>query len=659
MLHVAIALLAYSRVQPPLTLRLTTLMNGVKAGLETDTFNADGSVDCAYEYNDRGRGPKVAGKYKLDGNGVPVSVDLSGVDYFKAPIDEHFATSGGSVSWHSTQEKGQAPAGGFYISNGGGAGEIGLLASALLRAKGPITLYPGGEARIEKLADCTVRQAGKQTHVTEYAISGLSFAPGVVWLDDDHRFFATPSDWQGTIREGWEGVNHQLFQLQTKGEDERLARTAKLLSQHPRGAVAFTHVRLFDSEHAQMLEDQTVVVQGKEISQVGPSPEAKIPGNVMVIDGTGKTLLPGLFDMHVHTGTGDGLLHIACGVTSVRDMGNSIEALGNAQRHWDNGDQIGPRVFKAGLIDGRGPYQCPTGLYAGTLKEALDDVNKYADHKYIQIKIYSSLNPDFVTEVAKLAHQRGLRVSGHVPQGLLASKFVEDGADEIQHMNFIMLNFLGDKVKDTRTPERFTAVGQYSAGIDQESPQVQAFIKELLEHKTTVDATAGTFEGMYCARAGVCSPSYEAILDRLPVQVRRGAYSGGLATTPATDQLYKDSYAAILRMLKRLYDAGVPILAGTDDLAGFMLHRELELEVQAGIPPLKALQIATWNAARLLKQEGRLGVVRRGAAADLILVDGNPGEKISDIRRGRIVMKNGVLFRCDQVLSAIGVKASD
>src|SRR5205823_5392791 len=150
-------------------------------------------------------------------------------------------------------------------------------------------------------------------HVTEYAISGLYFSPSVVWLDDDNRFFATPSDWQATIREGWEGVNHQLFDIETKGEDRRLGRIAKDLSQHPKGPVAFTHVRLFDSEHAQMVEDQTVIVLGKEIAQVGPSSAVKVPKGAMAIDGAGKTLLPGLFDMHVHTGAGDGLLHIACG----------------------------------------------------------------------------------------------------------------------------------------------------------------------------------------------------------------------------------------------------------------------------------------------------------------------------------------------------------
>jgi imidazolonepropionase-like amidohydrolase len=129
--------------------------------------------------------------------------------------------------------------------------------------------------------------------------------------------------------------------------------------------------------------------------------------------------------------------------------------------------------------------------------------------------------------------------------------------------------------------------------------------------------------------------------------------------TEQNDQTYKDSYQAMLRMTKRMYDAGIPILAGTDATAGIMLHRELELEVKAGIPAAKALQIATYNAARLLKQEKELGSIALGKRADFVLVEGNPAERISDIRRCRLVMKNGVLYKSDDVYGAVGIKPAD
>jgi imidazolonepropionase-like amidohydrolase len=264
-----------------------------------------------------------------------------------------------------------------------------------------------------------------------------------------------------------------------------------------------------------------------------------------------------------------------------------------------------------------------------------------------------------VPGIAKLAHERGLRLSGHVPNGITASQFVEEGADELQHINFIFLNFLAAKVKDTRTPERFTAVGANAAKLDLDSKEVKDFIELLLQHHTTVDVTLATFEGMFTERPGKVSPDYAPVLGRLPAQVQRSAYSGGLPVTPENDQLYKDSYAAMLRMTKKMYDAGVPILAGTDALVGLMLHRELELEVKAGIPPAKALQIATWNAAKLLKQEKELGSIAPGKKADLLLVEGNPAQNISDIRRCRLVMKSGTVYKSDAVYAAVGIKPAE
>jgi hypothetical protein len=242
---------------------------------------------------------------------------------------------------------------------------------------------------------------------------------------------------------------------------------------------------------------------------------------------------------------------------------------------------------------------------------------------------------------------------------MIASQFVEDGADEIQHINFIFLNFLADKVKDTRTPERFTVVGANAAKLDLQSKEVNDFIALLLQNHTTVDVTLATFEGMFTGRPGKVSPDFAPVLNRLPAQVQRGAYTGGLPVTEENDQLYKDSYQAMLRMTKRMYDAGIPILAGTDATAGIMLHRELELEVEAGIPPAKALQIATINAARLLKQDKDLGSIAPGKRADMVLVEGNPAEHISDIRRCRLVMKNGVEYKSAELYSAAGIKPAE
>ncbi len=655
----AVSLLSTTDAVALQTLRYTIVSNGRTAGSEVDTYS-DGHIDSTFEFNDRGRGPKIEAHYIVAADGSPLRTDIIGNDYLKAPVDEHFAVEAGIGHWKSTSENGQAPAPGFYVSNNGPAAESALLVGVLLRAKGaPVKLFPAGEARLERMTEVTVESHGQKMHVTEFAITGLSFEPQTAWLDDDRNFFGIPGKWFAFLREGWEDTNDQLYALDRKSRDERYARLAHELARHPDHPVAVEHVRLFDSEQATAREDQTVVIQGERITAAGPFMSVSIPKDAEIIDGVGKTLVPGLFDMHTHNQASDGIMNIASGVTTVRDMGNDIEELKHLQDQWESGAAIGPHVWKAGFIDGRGPFQAPTGLYADTAEEAQAAVNRYADLGYIQIKIYSSLNPDSVAGIAKTAHARGLRVSGHVPNGMIASQFVEAGADEIQHINFIMLNFLGDKVTDTRTPERFTAVGANAAKLDLQSKEVNDFIALLLQHHTTVDVTLATFEGMFRGRPGKVSPDYAPVLNRLPAQVQRGAYTGGLPVTAENDQLYKDSYQAMLRMTKRMYDAGIPILAGTDTTAGIMLHRELELEVEAGIPPAKALQIATFNAARLLKQEKDLGSITPGKRADFVLVEGNPAEHISDIRRCRLVMKNGVLYKSADLYSAVGIKPAD
>jgi hypothetical protein len=631
----------------PQTLRYTILSNGRTAGSEVDVYSPGGHIDCTFEFNDRGRGPKVAAHYIVAADGLLLRADLTGNDYLKAPVDEHFAVKDAIAVWKSTSESGQAHAAGFYISNNGASAESALLVGALLKAKNvPVKLLPAGEARLERLTDVTLEDHTRKLHVTEFAITGLSFEPQTVWLDDDQHFFGSPGKWFAILREGWEGTNDQLYALDRAAEDTRNARLAHELAQHLDHPLAVEHVRLFDSEQAAIREDQTVVINGQRITMVGPSAAVVVPKDAQHIDGKGKTLLPGLFDMHVHAQPLDGLLNIASGVTNVRDMGNDIEELKHLQTQWDSGAAIGPRVWKAGFIDGHGPFQAPTGLYADTVEEAQAAVNRYADLGYVQIKVYSSLKPELVPGIVKTAHARGLRVSGHVPNGMIASQFVED-------------NFLASQVKDTRTPERFTAVGANAAKLDLQSKEVNDFIELLQKHHTTVDVTLATFEGMFTGRPGKVSPDFAPVLNRLPAQVQRGAYTGGLPVTEQNDQLYRDSYDAMLRMTKRMYDAGIPILAGTDATAGIMLHRELELEVRAGIPPSKALQIATLNAARLLKQENELGSIAPGKRADFLLVEGNPAEHISDIRRCRLVMKNGVLYKSADVYGAVGIKPAD
>jgi imidazolonepropionase-like amidohydrolase len=643
------------------TLRYVVLSNNHRAGSEVDRIDAQGTVDVDFEFNDRGRGPKVHAHYEFGADDLPLRVDVAGVNYLKAAVDEHYAVTGNRGRWQSAIEHGESAEKGFYVSSDGSSVvELARLSRALGHAKaGRVALLPGGDARMEVVAETVLESHGQKLHVREVALTGLDLVPTAIWIDDAGDALGVAGSWFAILREGWEDANPALFKLQSDAEDARYGRIAQALSRHPTHPISFEHVRVFDSEHATMLDDQTVIVERKEITAVGPAARTAIPLGAEHIDGRGKTLLPGLFDMHMHVQPVDGVLDIASGVTAGRDVGNDIERLGRIEQLWNSGAAIGPRLWKAGFIDGPGPYQAPTGIFVEDAAAAEAAVNKYADLGYVQIKLYSSLKPELVGGIAAAAHRRGVRVSGHVPDGMIAAEFVRAGADELQHINFIFLNFLRGKVKDTRTPERFTAVAENAAGLDLDSAEVNDFVRLLLEHHTTLDLTLNAFEGMFNGRPGEVAPDFAPIIERLPAQVRRQALSAGLPVTAANDQRYRDSYTAMLKMSRKLSDAGVTILAGTDALAGLMLHRELELEVKAGIPAAKALQNATWVAATVLKQTATIGSIAPGKNADLLLVDGNPAERISDVRRGRLVLKDGVVFEPAQLYAAVGVLPSN
>jgi imidazolonepropionase-like amidohydrolase len=141
----------------------------------------------------------------------------------------------------------------------------------------------------------------------------------------------------------------------------------------------------------------------------------------------------------------------------------------------------------------------------------------------------------------------------------------------------------------------------------------------------------------------------------MPAQVRRGFFYGGLEVPQGMDQRYRDSFQQMLKMTKVMYDAGIRIEAGTDGLAGFTLHRELELDAQAGIPPAKVLQLATLGAARIMKRDDQLGSIAHGKLADMILIDGDPATQISDIRKVVTVIKDGVVYQNAALYQALGV----
>ena len=366
--------------------RFSILIAGNDAGKAIQTTGADGAVEIQYSYNDRGRGPEIHGRYRFDERGLPTSVELTGKDYYKVPVEERLTVKDGEARWRSASEDGQAAGYGFYISLNGPPVELGWLVNALQKSPThSVTLFPGGQAHLEKGSTTLVKRQGKFLGVTEYLVTGLDFVPTPVWLDRDNHYFAAVSPWFSVVREGWESSVDDLIKSQDSDEDVRFRVLAQKLGKHPK-SIVIRHARVFDSVNAVAEEGQTVWIDGDHIRAVRPDAEYKNAAGADVIDASGQTLLPGLWDMHVHTAPSNGLLNIASGVTSVRDMANDTDMLTRLRKEYDSGVAIGPRIFMAGFIDGRGPFQGPTKVFADNEAEARADIDKYASLGYSRSK---------------------------------------------------------------------------------------------------------------------------------------------------------------------------------------------------------------------------------------------------------------------------------
>ncbi|MGH8221804.1 MAG: amidohydrolase family protein, partial [Woeseiaceae bacterium] len=363
-----------------------------------------------------------------------------------------------------------------------------------------------------------------------------------------------------------------------------------------------------------------------------------------------------LFDMHAHEDAWNCALQIAGGVTTARDMGNDNPTLAELIVAIARGEAIGPHIVPAGYIEGESPYSSRGGFVVKSVEEARAAVDWYAQRGFPQVKLYNSIKPEWAAPIAEYAHSRSLRVSGHVPAFSRAARVVRDGYDELQHINQLMLNFVSDPDTDSRTITRFILVGERAQALDLDSKPVQDFIALLADRGTVIDATMATFEGSYTQRPGDIDPSVAAVADHVPFATQRAWRNNPMDVSGGRLETYRKSWQRMMEFLGRLHAAGVPLVAGTDSIAGFTLHRELELYVQAGVRPGDAIRIATENGARYSGVLNETGTIERGKRADLILIDGDPTKDISAIRRVSYVLKDGVGYAPADIYEAFGVR---
>lgn len=636
---------------------------GTKIGEQIVQRGDDGVTKVRFIIKDNGRGPELNESYRYAADGSLLQFHASGNSMMGAVVDEHFSRTENQASWRSSSEKGQASINGkaLYLPLNSSF-EMVSQAIAIFGGKdGSLALLPSGTLTQKVLDQVELKIDGKTQTVQLLAHTGSDLSPSFYWAtsgtqDTKPRLFAVLHDgWMHMIEEAWQQHVAVLVARQTKAEKQMLEAMAARLQQPLQGLLVVRNARVFDSEKALLTKPQDVYVLRGKIAAVLPA-GTLVRGAQQEIDAAGRVMLPGLFDMHGHAGRWEGGLNLANGVTTVRDMGNDNRHMQNMLDEIASGKLLSPQLVPTGFLEGQSPFSSNLGFVIKDLAGAKEAVDWYAQHGYPQLKIYNSFPPSILSETVAYAHSRGMRVSGHVPKGLRAEQAFAAGYDELQHINQLMLNFFVTPDTETRNLNRFVLPAEKVADLDFAAPKVKKLIEQMRKKNIVLDPTLSTF-AFIAHKDGEVEIPAAAFAEHMPTNVKRGFYSASMKIdNDAQYQRYLKSYNKMVAFVGVLYKAGVPLVIGTDNIAGFTLHSELALFVKAGLTPAQALQIATKNGAQYTGTSHERGSITKGKFADLVLVDGEPTQNIADSRKVALVITQGKVIYPNQVLQEMGIK---
>jgi imidazolonepropionase-like amidohydrolase len=441
--------------------------------------------------------------------------------------------------------------------------------------------------------------------------------------------------------------------------------------------IALTNVRVIDGAGGAARDDQTIVIRDGKIDWVGPAADAKISGEVKILDLKGYTVLPGLVGMHDHMffpmggnppmysnmGFSFPRLYLALGVTTIRTTGSVQPHLDlEIKKLIESNRMIGPKMFiTAPYLEGVGSFT----PVMHTLKDADDArrlVNYWADQGATSFKAYMNITRDELRAAVEEAHKRGLKVTGHLCS-VTYREAAEIGIDNLEHGLLPDSDFVPDKQPD-KCPG--AAVGQSLRGLDIKGDAVKETIRVLVAKNVALTSTLPVFEASAPLAPGQAGPTAigaaGAIMNQRMLNVMNNdarvryltARSRIVGTNPQAEFIRKS-----MDFERAFVAAGGLLIAGLDPtgnggvVAGFGDLREVELLVEAGFTPLEAIKIASFNGAKFLGEDSRIGSIAIGKQADLMIVKGNPALKITDIENVEIVFKDGVGYDSEKLIQSV------
>jgi imidazolonepropionase-like amidohydrolase len=503
----------------------------------------------------------------------------------------------------------------------------------------------GGAIAVRDHGTDTLATVGVRVALRRYSIGGVTWGREVLWLDDSARVYALTANTSGIayqfVRRGHEDALPRLVELALADQFETLAELRADIQPLARSTVAIVGGRVIDATGRPPIDDGIVLVRDGRIVAVGRRSTVRVPHDATVIDARGRSVLPGLWDMHAHYGNVEwGPAYLGGGVTTVRDLGNVLEFETALRDSLNSGRALGPRMLLAGLVDGPGP-DGNGKIRASTPAEARAVVKLFHNHNFQQIKLYNIIPPALVPVFTSEAHRFGMTVTGHVPRGMDAVQAVNAGMDGLEHIHNVM-RVLVQPESLAAMQARGTPANAIGRAFVPTADAARRTARLFVERGTVIDPTLGVLELM--AHGTDLRP--EALEPGLATPPQ-GLESLALAFVgqPSDTGDARKHFLGALAAVRALHAAGVTIVAGTDvAVPVYSLHHELELLVRAGFTPMEAIQAATIVPARVMGVERDVGTLERGKRADLIVVDGDPLRDISNIRRIRQVMTGGWLY---------------
>jgi imidazolonepropionase-like amidohydrolase len=631
-------------------------------GEETFETTRDGEslvTKITFKFVDRGTAVPLAVTLRTSGDLTPQSFEIKGKSARPTSIDEAVEVEADKVRLRNRDKWTEAPRPKqFFTIAGYAPATMQMLMVRYWASHGSpaeLDTLPSGRIKIEPRGHDTVTVNGKDEVIERYTIEGLIWGRETLWFDSNRNLVAAVTidaefDHFEAIRDGYEGALGKLVAIAGTDNMAALAEISKKISGSHADTLAIVGGLLIDGTGSAPVPDSAVLIEKGRIIAAGPRSLVKIPRGATKIDARGKTILPGLWDMHAHFEQVEwGPIYLAAGATTVRDVGNEFEFITAVRDAIANGRGLGPRMLLAGIVDGSGPLSLGVER-VDTPEQAKMWTDRYHDANFQQMKIYSSVQLDELKVVAAEAHRLSMTVTGHIPEGLNAYQGVDAGMDQINHIEYIQ------EIMYKPLPANASRLDRLNAGanVDLDSPEAKKAIAFLVEHGTVVDPTLALFE-LYTANSAKPVATFEPGLEKVAPELSEELSFNAPPTSisPTIEKLVQKD----VQIVGALHRAGVPIVAGTDQaVPGHSLHREIELYVQAGFTPMEAIEAATIVPARAMGIDNEIGTVEAGKRADLIILGANPLDSIHNIRTVESVITNGAMYNCAELWRSVGFK---